>query len=304
MPELPEVETVRAGLAPAMEGSRIVAVDQRRPDLRFPFPDQFTDRLVGRRIEKLGRRAKFLTAHLEGGDVLIMHLGMSGRFTVTYATVDKLAPINCTGMTPGQFVHSNGRIPAHDHIVFELSSGVRVTFNDPRRFGYMDLVAASDLENCRHFARLGVEPLSPGFSGQYLAMKARGRTGDLKAFLLDQHIVAGLGNIYVCEALYRARLSPRSRAGMLATGRGKSSVRAERLVTAIKQVLSEAITAGGSTLRDYAHTDGALGYFQHSFRVYGREGAPCPDEMCNQAIKRIVQAGRSTFYCASCQRAR
>lgn len=302
MPELPEVETVRNGLAPAMENAQILRVEQRRPDLRFPFPSRFVERLQGRRILRLERRAKFLAAHLDSGEVLIMHLGMSGRFTVSSVEPAKLGAPGVVKIVPGQFVHASNRITAHDHVVFELSSGVSIKFNDPRRFGYMDLVPLAELATCKHLGALGVEPLSAEFRGDYLATKAFGRKTDLKAFLLDQRVVAGLGNIYVCEALHRARLSPKLKAGSLATKAGGPTQRAERLVVAIREVLLNAIAAGGSTLRDYAQVDGALGYFQHSFRVYGREGDPCVADNCGHPIRRIVQSGRSTFYCSSCQR--
>ena len=295
MPELPEVETVRRGLQPAMEGATFRAVDQRRPDLRFPLPDRFADRLTGQRLVALRRRAKFLVAELSGGESLIMHLGMSGRFTIEEGASGGRGK-------PGQFVHDVGGIAAHDHIVFEMSSGARVTFNDPRRFGYMDLVATGTIEACKHFAGLGIEPLGNAFDAVYVARRARGRTADLKAFLLDQRNVAGLGNIYVCEALHRAGISPRRKAGTLAKANGKPADRTERLTIAIRQVLHEAIEAGGSTLRDFAKADGALGYFQHAFHVYGREGEPCVTPECPGTVKRIIQAGRSTFWCSRCQR--
>ncbi|MEO1694461.1 MAG: bifunctional DNA-formamidopyrimidine glycosylase/DNA-(apurinic or apyrimidinic site) lyase [Pseudomonadota bacterium] len=292
MPELPEVETVRRGLAPALENARIVRVTQRRPDLRFPFPVRFVERLEGAQVRHVGRRAKFLVVSLDRPDALIMHLGMSGRFTIDDAS----------GATaPGAFVHDHGGIARHDHVVFDLSNGARITYNDPRRFGYMDLVAHDALGTCKHFAALGCEPLSPEFDANYLAARAHGRRQDLKAFLLDQRVVAGLGNIYVCEALYRAGLSPRRQARTLSSARGRPTARAVRLAAVIRDVLVEAIASGGSTLRDYAHADGALGYFQHAFRVYGREGEPCPDGS-GHTIQRIVQAGRSTFYCGACQR--
>lgn len=293
MPELPEVETVRRGLEPAMAGQRIEHVEQRRPDLRFPFPENFVGRLQGRTVTVLGRRAKYLVLSLDSEDVLVMHLGMSGRFTVTLAG---------TASRPGEFVHATGTDPAHDHVVIRLGNGATVTYNDPRRFGYMDLVSSGDLETCRHFAGLGVEPLGNAFTASHLARRATGRTTDLKAFLLDQRNVAGLGNIYVCEALHRARLSPRRAAACLARADGKPTTRAERLVPIIRDVLGEAIAAGGSTLRDYAHADGSLGYFQHNFRAYGREGELCATAGCGGTVQRIVQAGRSTFFCPSCQR--
>lgn len=294
MPELPEVETVCRGLAPAMEGARFDRVEQRRPDLRFPFPDGFERRLTGAVVRAIRRRAKYVLVELDTGDVLVMHLGMSGRFTIC-AHGDACA-------APGLFVQDHGGIAAHDHVVFHMSNGQRITYNDPRRFGYMDLVPAAGLEQHKLFAGLGVEPLSNGFNGAHLARWARGRTQDIKAFLLDQRVVAGLGNIYVCEALFEAGISPRRMAKCLTTASGAPTHRAERLVPAIRNVLAAAIDAGGSTLRDYAGADGALGYFQHAFKVYGREGAPCRTAGCNGAIRRIVQGGRSTFHCSHCQR--
>lgn len=282
-----------------MEGATILDVEQRRPDLRFPLPNRFAARLVGQRVARLWRRAKFLVADLSGGESLIMHLGMSGRFTITptRATPDKRKP-----RALAQFVTDTGGIAAHDHVVFAMSSGQQITFNDPRRFGYMDLVDTADLASCKHLANLGVEPLSNGFHADYLAAKARGKSADVKAFLLDQRTVAGLGNIYVCEALFRAGISPKRRAGTLATANGRPAKRTERLVPAIRDVLTEAIAAGGSTLRDYADANGALGYFQHTFRVYGQADTPCQNTDCGRPIRRIVQAGRSTFYCSACQR--
>ena len=297
MPELPEVETVRRGLEPVMAGKRLVRVEQRRPDLRFPFPDNFVARTEGQAIVRLGRRAKYLVVELESGEALIMHLGMSGRFTIE-------APQSAPGAPemPGDFHHETAQSTAHDHVVFHLEDGARVTYNDPRRFGFMDLVDMADLEVCRHFAAMGIEPLGNQLTAAYLAERAAGRTTDIKAFLLDQRHIAGLGNIYVCEALFRARLSPRRPAGVLANRRGKPTVRAERLVPLIRQVLDEAIAAGGSTLRDYRAADGALGYFQHAFAVYGREGEPCPTDGCQGKVRRITQAGRSTFFCGRCQK--
>ena len=299
MPELPEVETVRRGLEPVMVGHRLARVEQRRPDLRFPLPERFAERLAGRRIERLNRRAKYLVAEIEGGEALIMHLGMSGRFTIE-------VPVHVNGAVnaarPGDFVHGTGALPAHDHVVFHFDDGARVTYNDPRRFGFMDLVDHADLETCRHFAGMGIEPLSKALNEDYLAARAQGRTTDLKAFLLDQRHIAGLGNIYVCEALYRARLSPRRLAGCLADRKGRPTARCTRLVPEIRAVLAEAIEAGGSTLRDYRAADGALGYFQHAFRVYGREGEPCLAHGCRGMVRRITQAGRSTFFCSQCQR--
>ncbi len=295
MPELPEVETVRRGLEPVMAGRRIEHVLLRRPDLRFPLPDRFAERLAGRRITRLARRAKYLMAEIESGDVLAMHLGMTGRFTVAVSG-------GANGTQLGEFTHDAGGDPAHDHVVFGMEGGVTVTYNDARRFGYMTLIAAGDLATHPHFARLGVEPIGDDLDVAYLARQAVGRKSDLKAFLMDQRIVAGLGNIYVCEALFRSGLAPKRVAAALARKTGQPTQRAERLVPAIKSVLEAAIAAGGSTLRDYRHADGSLGYFQHAFAVYGREGEPCVRPGCRGSVQRIIQAGRSTFYCPICQR--
>lgn len=294
MPELPEVETVRRGLEPAMVGARIERVELRRDGLRFPFPDRFGERLAGRSIESLGRRAKYLLADLSGGDVLVMHLGMTGRFTVIEAGAGATAP--------GVFHHEAGGSAAHDHVVFRLSNGHVVVYNDARRFGFMTLVPRIALEGHPLFAGLGVEPLGNALDGALLARLFAGKAAPLKAALLDQRLVAGLGNIYACEALHRAGLSPRRAAGTLVTRGGKPSAAAERLAVVIREVLEEAVAAGGSSLRDYAHTDGSLGYFQHTFRVYDREGEPCPTPGCRGTVQRLVQSGRSTFFCASCQR--
>lgn len=293
MPELPEVETVRRGLEPAMTGARFVRVEQRRKDLRFPFPDRFVERLEGQTIRALGRRAKFLIADLSSGEALIMHLGMSGRFTVTEA--ERVT-------APGDFHFKPDGIMTHDHVVFHLSNGTVVTYNDPRRFGSMDIVARDGLEQSRHFRLMGIEPLGNALDSDVLAGLYAGKKTPLKAALLDQRLVAGLGNIYVCEALHRAGLSPERLAGTIATKAGKGTARSERLAVAIRDVLNEAVAAGGSTLRDYAQTDGSLGYFQHRFRVYDREGEACPTPGCGGVIKRIVQSGRSSFYCAACQK--
>ena len=294
MPELPEVETVCRGLAPAMEDETFSAVAQNRPNLRFPFPNRFVARIKGARLTHIRRRAKYICAHLSTGEVLIMHLGMSGRFTIEAPTGAK--------QQPAEFAHDTGTIPAHDHVVFQMSNGAIVTYNDPRRFGFMDLVPESELDTCKHFSDMGVEPLGNALNAEYLAGRAHRRTTDLKAFLLDQRNIAGLGNIYVCEALYRAGLSPKRKASCLARASGKPTDRNERLVPIIRDVLNEAIAAGGSTLRDYAAADGSLGYFQHAFRVYGREGEECRTPDCSGKVRRIVQAGRSTFYCGLCQR--
>lgn len=294
MPELPEVETVRRGLAPAMEGATIVRVEQRRKDLRFAFPARFAARLTGRRIEGLSRRAKYILADLDDGMVLIMHLGMSGRFRVEMPGGGILRR--------GEFHHEEGGDGAHDHVVFHLSNGGRVTYNDARRFGFMDLVPRAEIDTCRHFDRMGVEPLGNAFDDSALAGLFRGRKAPLKAALLDQRLVAGLGNIYVCEVLNRLKLSPARKAGTLVTAKGAMHGRGAGLSDAIRAVLEEAIAAGGSTLRDHAQTDGSLGYFQHRFRAYDREGKPCLNPGCGGAIARMTQSGRSTFYCKTCQK--
>ncbi|MBS0242521.1 MAG: bifunctional DNA-formamidopyrimidine glycosylase/DNA-(apurinic or apyrimidinic site) lyase [Proteobacteria bacterium] len=295
MPELPEVETVRRGLAPVLAGAVIRRVTQRRPDLRFPLPERFAARLEGRRIDRLERRAKYILAHLSSGEVLTIHLGMTGRFTIS-------VPGGANGRQLGEFTYDAGADPTHDHVVIETEAGATVTYNDARRFGYMSLIASSDIAGHPHFRDLGVEPLGAELTPEYLAGVATGRKTDLKAFLMDQRIVAGLGNIYVCEALYRAQLSPKRRTATL-VGRGAKRLdRATLLVAAIRDVLEAAIEAGGSTLRDYRQADGALGYFQHSFQAYGREGEACATPGCPGTIKRIVQAGRSTFWCPGCQR--
>jgi formamidopyrimidine-DNA glycosylase len=293
MPELPEVETVRRGLQPVMEGARFVRVEARRPDLRRPLPREFVKRLEGRSVTGLGRRAKYLLADLSSGDVLLMHLGMSGSFRVTEETGDK---------TPGDFHHPRSDDRTHDHIVFHMSSGARISFNDPRRFGLMLLVPRADLADHPLMKEIGPEPLGNAFDAALLAQACRGKKTSLKAALLDQKVVAGLGNIYVCEALHRALLSPKRIASTIATRAGAPNERAERLVDAIKAVLGDAIKAGGSSLRDHRRTDGELGYFQHHFRVYDREGAKCVTPGCKGAVKRIVQGGRSTFFCPVCQK--
>jgi len=279
MPELPEVETVCRGLARALEGRRISRAEARRPDLRLPLPPDLAERLVGRRVGRVGRRAKYILIFLDDGGVLIAHLGMSGRLYVM-----REAP-----PPPGP----------HDHVILAVDDGTTVYFNDVRRFGLMALATEAELPGHAFFRELGPEPLGNDFNGPALAAALKGRMTPIKAALLDQKVVAGLGNIYVCEALFRAGLSPRRKA---ASVQGR---RAERLAQAIRQVLREAIAAGGSSLRDYVQTNGELGYFQHHWAVYGREGAPCPTCAGNGrggAVRRIVQSGRSTFYCASCQR--
>jgi formamidopyrimidine-DNA glycosylase len=293
MPELPEVETVRRGLEPAMLGQVFARVEQNRPDLRFPLPDRFVARLTGRRVEALSRRAKYLIVDLDDGQALVMHLGMSGRFVVE-------AP-GTPPTEPGAYYNEIGRHLQHDHVVFHLGSGARVTYNDVRRFGFMDLVPRADLATSKHFAGMGIEPLGNELSGETLAKLFAGKFAPLKAALLDQRLVAGLGNIYVCEALFRAGLHPEAEAGSIATATGRPRPAAHALAQIIREVLEEAIVSGGSTLRDFAHADGSLGYFQHRFRVYDREGQACVTPGCGSVVKRLVQSGRSTFYCESCQ---
>ena len=293
MPELPEVETVRRGLVPVMVGATLVAVEQRRADLRFPFPERFAGRLTGRTIVTLERRAKYLRASLDDGVVLVMHLGMSGSFRIEAGGAVE---------TPGAFHHPRAPAGLHDHVVFSLSNGARVVYNDPRRFGFMLLIDAAALATHPLFATIGIEPLGPDFDGVALARLLARRTTPLKAALLDQTLIAGLGNIYVCEALHRAGLSPRRAAGTLAKRDGSPTARAVKLASVIKEVLLEAVAAGGSSLRDHRQTDGSLGYFQHSFQVYDRLDDPCPNLKCSGVVKRIVQGGRSTFYCSICQR--
>lgn len=344
MPELPEVETVRRGLEPVLVGARITRLEQRRADLRFPFPERFSERVQARTILSLARRAKYLQARLDSGETLVMHLGMTGRFTVSpslFSTVSSppsgegpgvggvrnrgdappryvlesppraslqappppTSPARGAGVAQlAPFVHEAGGNAAHDHVVLHLGGGATVTYNDARRFGFMLLIPDGELEAHPLFANLGVEPLGNGLNADYLAFMAQGRRSDLKAFLMDQRIVGGLGNIYVCEALHRARLSPHRAASCLALKSGRPGPRAERLVAAIREVLEAAIAAGGSTLKDYRHADGALGYFQHSFKVYGREGSACASPGCGGIVRRSIQAGRSTFYCGNCQR--
>ena len=293
MPELPEVETVRRGLQPVMEGARIVKAEARRADLRFPFQPDFVARLQGQTVTGLGRRAKYLMADLASGDVLLMHLGMSGSFRVIKKE-DEIAP--------GEFHNPRGKDTTHDHVLFRMSSGADIVFNDPRRFGYMKVIARNALEEEPLLRGLGPEPLGNEFDAAMLAQSCAGKKTSLKAALLDQRVVAGLGNIYVCEALHRSHLSPRRSASTLATRKKEPADHAKRLVSAIRTVLNDAIQAGGSSLRDHRQTNGELGYFQHSFRVYDREGQKCPTPKCKGTIKRFTQNGRSTFWCPVCQK--
>jgi len=297
VPELPEVETVRRGLQPAMEGARLARLELRRADLRFPLPHGLSEALEGRTITSVGRRAKYLTMHFDGGAVLISHLGMSGSYRIEDGQ---------DALTPGAFHHERSKLSTHDHIVFHLvdrdGTTRRVTYNDPRRFGFVDLDRAETLAENQYLRGLGLEPTGNALDGDRLAVMLAGKAAPLKAALLDQRLIAGLGNIYVCEALWRARLSPRRKARTLVTRAGRPTPRCHSLADAVRDVIADAIAAGGSSLRDYVHTDGSLGYFQHSFAVYGREGEPCRHDGCTAPIRRIVQSGRSTFYCPACQR--
>jgi formamidopyrimidine-DNA glycosylase len=293
MPELPEVETVRRGLQPVMEGAKILKAEARRKDLRFPFQKDFTARLTGQTVTGLGRRAKYLMADLTSGDVLLMHLGMSGSFRVLRGE---------NNSTPGEFHYPRSEDRAHDHVVFHMSSGASVVFNDPRRFGYMKIIARNEIEDEPLLQGLGPEPLGNEFNADLLAQACHNKKTSLKAALLDQRVVAGLGNIYVCEALYRSHLSPRRLAATLATKKGETTDHARRLVEEIHTVLNQAIKAGGSSLRDHRQTSGELGYFQHSFQVYDREGEKCGTPRCGGTIRRFNQNGRSTFWCPRCQK--
>lgn len=283
MPELPEVETVRRGLAPVMEGRRIARAQVNRPDLRWPFPAGMADRLTGARVLRLRRRSKYILGDLDTDETVLIHLGMSGRMLVS-------------GDPLGRFVHDHPAPEKHDHVVLDMEGGARVTFNDARRFGAMDLMPTETADAHPLLARLGPEPLGNGFSEAHLIAAVKPRNTPIKAALLDQTVVAGLGNIYVCEALFRTGIHPARRARRI------SEARIGALVPAIRAVLIEAIAAGGSSLRDYRQADGELGYFQHGFDVYGREGAPCRTPDCGTPIRRIVQSGRSSFFCPVCQR--
>ncbi len=296
MPELPEVETVKRGLAPTMEGARIVNAELRRADLRFPFPENFSSTVSGQRIVSLSRRAKYLMIDLEAGDVIIAHLGMSGSFRIEAGPA---------AATPGEFHHPRGKDEKHDHVIFHLDGAdgpVRVIYNDPRRFGFMDLARRDTVASHAYFRALGEEPTGNALDAAYLAARFSGKAQPLKAALLDQKNIAGLGNIYVCEALWRSHLSPLKPAGELVDKRGKPKDGLLRLTNAIREVIADAIVAGGSSLKDHIQADGSLGYFQHSFSVYDREGEACRTPGCNGTVARIVQAGRSTFYCPHCQK--
>lgn len=283
MPELPEVETVRRGLAPVMEGAVIARADVNRPDLRWPFPDNMADRLAGQKVLGLRRRSKYILVDLESGESLLIHLGMSGRMLIS-------------GHTVGDFHHDHPAPAKHDHVVLHMDDGVRITFNDARRFGAMDLMQTDQQENHWLISDLGPEPLGNTFHEAYIVERLKGRNTPIKSALLDQRIVSGLGNIYVCEVLFRAGINPKCNAGQIAASRVAG------LVPIIRDVLNEAIAAGGSSLKDYRQADGELGYFQHGFQVYDRENQPCVTPDCGKKIERIVQSGRSSFFCPQCQR--
>ena len=325
MPELPEVETVRRGLEPVMDGARFAKVEARRQDLRWPLPQGFAGHLEGKTVKGLGRRGKYLLLDLSSGEVLMMHLGMSGSFHVFHPACrrpevraaagreprrtaassfegDLQSPPQDDEETLGRYHHERAKHAAHDHVVFHMSNGAIVTFNDPRRFGFMKLTPRDKLDQHPLMKAMGPEPLGNAFDAAMLARACKGKKTSLKAALSDQKVVAGLGNIYVCEALHRARLSPKRMASTIATRTGEPNERAVALVDAIKATLKDAIEAGGSSLRDHRRTDGELGDFQHNFRVYDRAGKPCPTRGCKGKIKRIVQTGRSTFFCPSCQK--
>jgi len=283
MPELPEVETVRRGISPAMVGQKIDSVAVNRPDLRWPFPERMAERITGRRVIQVRRRSKYILVDLDSGETLLIHLGMSGRISVS-------------GDPLGQFVRDHPIAEKHDHVVIDMTSGARITYNDPRRFGAMDLFATATAPQHPLLRDIGPEPLGNEFHADAFHGAIKTRNSPIKSVLLDQKQVAGLGNIYVCEALYRAGIDPQRKAKNLA------KARVEDLVVIIRDVLREAIEAGGSSLKDYRKADGELGYFQHRFDVYGREGETCKTPDCGQPIRRIVQSGRSTFFCKQCQR--
>jgi formamidopyrimidine-DNA glycosylase len=298
LPELPEVETVRRGLQPVMEGKKISNLILNRPDLRFPFPDDFAKRLTGRTIISAGRRAKYLMFDLDDGEILVMHLGMSGRFIIEQGNQI---------LEPGEFKQEINRHVKHDHVVFEMEDtddlrGARITYNDVRRFGFMTLIQRAEISTHPLTKDIGLEPLGNALTPDVLAALFQNKATSLKAALLDQRLIAGLGNIYVSEALFRAKLLPTRAASSIVNKNGSPKPAATLLCQEIRLVLEEAIEAGGSTLRDFAHTDGSLGYFQHRFKVYDRAGEPCPNPTCSGVIERIVQSNRSTFFCAKCQK--
>lgn len=297
MPELPEVETVKRGLAPAMEGGRITRVEVNRPNLRFPFQKNFAARLEGQSVISVGRRAKYLTVLLDNDEILVMHLGMSGSFHVQQVVDEKKIPDNLH--------HERNRLVAHDHVIFHLEgpAGIyKIIYNDPRRFGFMEIIAAAQISTHKYFAGLGVEPTGNSLDGECIVQMFAGRKSPLKSALLDQKLIAGLGNIYVCEALWQAALSPLRIAGTIGSARAPSRQKAAALAEAVRDVIARAIEAGGSSLNDHRQTDGTLGYFQHGFNVYDRENKDCRKPDCNGTIKRIVQSGRSTYFCPACQK--
>lgn len=283
MPELPEVETVLRGISPILEGNQIDYAQVNRPDLRRPFPNNLAKRLKNRKINFLHRRSKYILIDLSGGETLVMHLGMSGRIIIS----QKVA---------GTFHHNTNHSQKHDHFVLHLKDNHQLTFNDPRRFGVIDLLRTENLELSSMLSQIGPEPLSNSFNEAYFVSTLRLKKTNIKSALLDQRVVAGLGNIYVCEALFRAGISPKRQALRI------SHKKLSSLVPIIKEILLEAISSGGSSLRDFRNATGDLGYFQHSFDVYGREDKDCYNTECDSKIKRITQAGRSSFYCSNCQR--
>lgn len=293
MPELPEVEIVCRGLQPALVGRKVERIVTHRPDLRFPLPERFDMRLAGRMVRRLERRAKYIIARFDNGDALVMHLGMTGRFNIEKKN-------RRTAL--GEYVYDTGSDPRHDHVELHMSGGTRVVYNDVRRFGFMLLLSDNEFSCHSLFVGLGPEPLSSDLTAAYLSRRAEGKKANLKSFLMDQRVVAGLGNIYVSEALFRAGLDPSRPAKCLASKGGRGLTRSDVLVSGIRSVLSDAIDAGGSTLRDYRHADGAEGAFQESFAVYGRDGEQCVRTGCKGLVRRTVHANRATFYCGTCQK--
>lgn len=299
MPELPEVETVKNGLSPFMEGGVVQKLEVRRPNLRFPFPDNFAERVVGNTIVSLSRRAKYLVADLSSGEALIMHLGMSGSFRIIVDADNKAENLN------NVFHHDKSKAEKHDHVVFHLlgkKGKARIIYNDPRRFGYMELIERHNFDEHPYFAKMGIEPIGNALNGDVIAQLFKDKKAPLKSALLDQRLIAGLGNIYVCEALHGAGLSPTRVAGTLVNKNGKAGRYCEPLAQEIRTVIQKAIKAGGSSLKDHRQADGSLGYFQHSFKVYDQEGKACTKQNCKGVIERLVQSGRSTFYCPKCQK--
>jgi formamidopyrimidine-DNA glycosylase len=295
MPELPEVETVRKGLAPAMEGQTVLCADIRRADLRFPFPENLAEMLQGQQVTSLRRRAKYLLMGMSNGQTLIMHLGMSGAFRIEKRCAHNTVEV----LEPEHFVYKRSKLAIHDHVIFHLSNGLTIIYNDPRRFGFMVLCPSQDLKTHAFLKNLGPEP--DHICAKQLALILKNQKRAIKNALLDQRLIAGLGNIYVCEALYRARIAPTLASYALVTARGQPKKALQDLVVNIQNVIHEAILAGGSSLRDHTKTDGSMGYFQHHFAVYGRDHEPCLKKGCTGIIERLVQSGRSTFFCPQCQ---